>query len=647
MLYKSELKKIPLCKPPKFSREELKDKSFISTSAVIETSKCGKILVVDYYSIQEAEIQARFFTDGNNHITYMVKNDIWSKNSIIGLLLKRNSRSVHKESDLDVAKKFLGISYFYTYSKRYDRCLTGLDAVCEKITQRAYFEQYRNKKDNEVARMRYHFSLFPALKPKGINKFCDEIVFDTTYIFFGSKRKGKYQAICGHCGKSFDAADAKHGQKTMCPKCKKSAIYCAERYNSADKLISKNTIIIPYKHKNQLLLEWLEVKRAYLDGQPQFSYAPIARRLYLVEGATPKIYSYEYKNVMCYGYSWVGGNRYNINIKGYVYQPVLKSVFGEKYYNVDLYTLIKNYPRKINFVKLLDNLKNIPACEYLCKQGLVTLACEINESQVNKEAKSFGELFGVSNQYLSLYRDMQVNLEESNIIVAAKEYVKKDLFLKLRQLNNSVEYWRRSCIPELLERMSATKLCNYCDKQAAKYENVAVSQILIWMIDYIGMCDEMDIQLDKRTMFPASIKEAHDILAKRVAEVRAKEQEESSKAALKVVNQFFKGYSDAGFTVRVPKKRADFIKEGQELSHCVGSERYYNNHVAGTRMIFFIRRADDPNKAFYTAEIDMANFDVVQLYGYGDCLPPKDVRVFTKKFAQYLMQQCASVRKSA
>ena len=242
---------------------------------------------------------------------------------------------------------------------------------------------------------------------------------------------------------------------------------------------------------------------------------------------------------------------------------------------------------------------------------------------------------------------MQVNLEESNIIVAAKEYVKKDLFLKLRQLNNSVEYWRRSCIPELLERMSATKLCNYCDKQAAKYENVAVSQILIWMRDYIGMCDEMDIQLDKRTMFPAGIKEAHDILAKRVAEVRAKKQEESSRAALEVVNKFFKGYSDADFTVRVPKDRLDFIREGQELSHCVGSERYYNNHIKGTSMIFFIRRADDPSKAFFTAEIDMTSFVVQQLYGYGDCTAPKEVREFTKKFARYLKQQCAHIRKSA
>ena len=119
------------------------------------------------------------------------------------------------------------------------------------------------------------------------------------------------------------------------------------------------------------------------------------------------------------------------------------------------------------------------------------------------------------------------------------------------------------------------------------------------------------------------------------------------RAALEVVNKFFKGYSDADFTVRVPKDRLDFVREGQELSHCVGSERYYNNHNKGTSMIFFIRRADDPSKAFFTAEIDMTSFVVIQLYGYGDCTAPKEVTEFTKKFARYLKQQCAHIRKSA
>ena len=88
--------------------------------------------------------------------------------------------------------------------------------------------------------------------------------------------------------------------------------------------------------------------------------------------------------------------------------------------------------------------------------------------------------------------------------------------------------------------------------------------------------------------------------------------------------------------VSVPHAKSDFIREGQELSHCVGQDRYYNNHVSGVSMIFFIRRSDKPEKAFFTAEINMWSFNIIQLYGYADCPAPKEVRTFVRCFADSL-----------
>ena len=84
--------------------------------------------------------------------------------------------------------------------------------------------------------------------------------------------------------------------------------------------------------------------------------------------------------------------------------------------------------------------------------------------------------------------------------------------------------------------------------------------------------------------------------------------------------------------------RSDFVTEGQRLNHCVGSAGYYERHMEGKRMVFFIRRASEPEKAYFTAEIDMSAGRILQLYGFGDCSAPRDVRAFTEGFARAVVR---------
>ena len=141
-------------------------------------------------------------------------------------------------------------------------------------------------------------------------------------------------------------------------------------------------------------------------------------------------------------------------------------------------------------------------------------------------------------------------------------------------------------------------------------------------------------------MFPANIKQAHDELSDRIAKLRAELIEQASKDALELVNNYFDGYGRNGYVIVVPQSKKDFIREGQELSHCVGSQpQYYRDHVAGTKMIFFVRAAAAPNVALYTAQIDMVMFNVIQCYGYGDKPAPPQVKKFVNDFAKWLKKQ--------
>ena len=87
-----------------------------------------------------------------------------------------------------------------------------------------------------------------------------------------------------------------------------------------------------------------------------------------------------------------------------------------------------------------------------------------------------------------------------------------------------------------------------------------------------------------------------------------------------------------------PQTRDDFINEGISLNNCVGSAGYYDRHVLGRSMVFFIRRASQPEKPFFTTEIGMDAGRIKQLYGFSDCSAPKDVRVFTEGFVRAVMR---------
>ena len=91
------------------------------------------------------------------------------------------------------------------------------------------------------------------------------------------------------------------------------------------------------------------------------------------------------------------------------------------------------------------------------------------------------------------------------------------------------------------------------------------------------------------------------------------------------------------YCVVLPQLRSDLIREGSSLNHCVGKqERYYKNHMAGTRMIFFIRRIEKREKPFVTMEVDMQTLRIMQIYGFNDKVPEPEVRRFAESWLKEL-----------
>lgn len=169
--------------------------------------------------------------------------------------------------------------------------------------------------------------------------------------------------------------------------------------------------------------------------------------------------------------------------------------------------------------------------------------------------------------------------------------------------------------------------------------------------DYIEMSEVLGVDLSRKSVrYPKDIKEAHDRLMLLFDSVGNEEVDAAiGRAAAPVAEDLGEfAYESKLFCIIVPKTREEFIREGQSLNHCVGRfPQYYNNHVAGTKMIFFIRRTENRGKPFFTMEVDMKDYKILQLYGYADCKARNYVQRFAEGFVNALRKSKEKGSKTA
>jgi len=161
--------------------------------------------------------------------------------------------------------------------------------------------------------------------------------------------------------------------------------------------------------------------------------------------------------------------------------------------------------------------------------------------------------------------------------------------------------------------------------------------LLIQYNDYINMSRSLKVDLTKKSVrFPKNIKEAHDLILGRYNQVKHAIEDENLRQAKEKLYSGMSEYANESYRIIFPQLRSDFITEGQSLNHCVGQESYYNNHMEGKRMVFFVRQVAALDKPFFTMEIDMRELRIRQLYGFGDSSPSPEVRKFASEFLRRL-----------
>ena len=292
-----------------------------------------------------------------------------------------------------------------------------------------------------------------------------------------------------------------------------------------------------------------------------------------------------------------------------------------------------------------------PDMEMIIKMGLVEYANRLVHgytTNINPRGKTIEDrlrvyknripyLIKVAGNYQSVYKfqiERKMNLHWTDEEIG--------IFDELNQSNYD-DKWLVA-----LKYMSISKLKRYFIKQKIwmnKKDEWRVSsnkrECRNEYYDYLAMrADQGYDMTNDIILFPKDLKRRHDEMVleaekakfdKRIKEVTVKYPKIKTK-----YKRLSEKYSAAagGYIIRPAKDAGEIVTEGRLLHHCVGTDRYLEQHNTGKSFILFLRPIKDKDIPFITVEIK--DFKIVQWYGAYDRKPNE--KLFDKWLKTYVKE---------
>ena len=118
--------------------------------------------------------------------------------------------------------------------------------------------------------------------------------------------------------------------------------------------------------------------------------------------------------------------------------------------------------------------------------------------------------------------------------------------------------------------------------------------------DYLQECEQLHLDLhDKEILFPKDLTAAHNRTMEQVKFEKNKADQEKFQKAVEKLEKF--AWGEGEFFIRPAREQMELTAEGKALHHCVGG--YIKRMAEGETAIFFLRKVSEPDKPFYTLEL--------------------------------------------
>lgn len=348
--------------------------------------------------------------------------------------------------------------------------------------------------------------------------------------------------------------------------------------------------------------------------------------------------------------------------------------------------LAQNIPTTaFRYEDAMDVYLEFPKLEWLCKMGLNQLAKDavrgfqynnIMVGKIDYKADTIYGILGLTKVNTKVLQEIDGNHYELRLLQVAQKY---GIQMKPEQLKEFYETFE--CNTELLKaknrKISLHKLCRYIEKESERYP-IGDKNYCRWnysynryterkdprierkqnmandWLEYIGWCKELKYDLSNMFIYmPNNFRKVHDRTAeeykalqdkkaaaeKRRREEAARKELEQTKKAIAEIFESSEGMDafsikGKGLILVVPKNGDEIRAEGEALHHCVGG--YVERVAKGETNIFFVRKADEPDKSYFTMEWN--HNKIIQCRGMKNCGMPPEVRAFTQVFEKKMQE---------
>lgn len=465
--------------------------------------------------------------------------------------------------------------------------------------------------------------------PKDWEKWVLKVGIPENYIFYRYDRRGVTEGYCTYCEKPVPIKHPKHGKQGTCPCCRHKVVYKSE--GKAASVVRTDTahMYLLQRCEDGVMIRGFEGSRSYRRKDyhnTECQFTEVRRVILDKDGYGLRAYSWGvYKNMET---RWIRTSLEQRYTKAFYYYYYYSPTYEGRMYGRTLPDLAKKELRKTGLVemaaltekidpeKYLAKWQSVPELERLAKAGLGTLAMECMYGRCSIEGCFKNRLFGDLKKLLGIDSQELARLRRCN---GGSQFLRWLQYEKMtgKLLPDHVISWfcqegiTIGDLKFISNRMSMVQIYNYVRRQM-KENSMKSNEVLTTWSDYLAMAERFHMDTQDAIIYRVNkLRKRHDELVERC---------HSKSLAIKAgeilknyphVEQIYQSikdiyeYSDKNYSVVSPSCIEDILQEGEDLHHCVGSsDRYWERIERRESYVLFLRRSANPEKAYYTLEIE-------------------------------------------
>lgn len=544
------------------------------------------------------------------YLTYSRQKDKWLTASLYRLDWPTYWLSIENVYVSREAKKTIR-KYFHT-----EKC--GLDAL-DDFQKDILAENLKLRHKKETDPWDADLKQTPKI-PKSFNRWVDKDGIPEHFIFYEYSRKKNQTGYCTYCEKWVPIESPHYNAESICPCCKHKIVYKSlgrvGYFRTGD-----YPLYLLQRCKDGMIIRRFWCYRIYRRGKPFEPDIRIneGRRIICDKQAHPQRAYYwgDYKQTT---YRWIESDIWADTYdsrKGKIYKNTLPSLSGTILKQTGL---IEYYKKQllVNPESYLCRLEKRPYIEKLVKVGLFTLANE----QLKYGGYSFEKTIKIAANESSLTKMLSVDRYELKRLRDCDGGTDFLVWLQYEKATNKPipdETIKWLCeydvepkdLKFIRHKMSVAQIVSYIKQQMEKCQMNYRDTLNTWT-DYLAMAKGLGIDTDLEIIYkPRNLKLKHNQMVKQCHDgkditIAIGELKEKYPTLEKVITET-KGkyeYADDEYVIVQPSCIKDILIESRTLQHCGDSEKYFDRIARQESYIMFLRKADEPEKAYYTLEVE-------------------------------------------